>query len=136
MPVQEIRKFKTVLPNGREILVSTTEAQIVLQVRQLPLREDDLLGPVIHVAAALTAAECVALASELLRAAAPLLEQAAAEHGSLFSARLFWSISLHNVYVVTMHLGPMCLQLEDMAYEYKKRTHFSPLIRANVSATR
>jgi len=78
MPVQEIRKFKTVLPNGREILVSTTEAQIVLQVRQLPLREDDLLGPVIHVAAALTAAECVALASELLRAAAPLLEQAAA----------------------------------------------------------
>ena len=82
MPVQEIRKFKTVLPNGREILVSTTEAQIVLQVRQLPLREDDWLSPVVHVAAALTAAltaaECVALASELLRAAAPLLEQAAA----------------------------------------------------------
>ena len=66
------------LPFTLKIVEHSCHLLIVLQVRQLPLREDDLLGPVIHVAAALTAAECVALASELLRAAAPLLEQAAA----------------------------------------------------------
>jgi hypothetical protein len=73
MTIEQMQRSKISLPHGREVIITTTPSQIVLQLQQHKQSDDDLLTPVVNVAAALTPAECVALAGELLRMASPLL---------------------------------------------------------------
>ncbi len=69
-----MHRSKTSLPHGREVIIFSTPSQIVLQLQQHKLSDDDLLSPVVNVAAALTPKEYIALAGELLRAASPLID--------------------------------------------------------------
>jgi len=75
MTVQETHRSKISLPHGREAIIFTTPSQVVLHLQQHKVSDDDLLSPVVNVAAALTPQECFALSSELLRAASSLLEK-------------------------------------------------------------
>ncbi len=59
MAVEQTYRSKTSLPHGREVILMSTPSQIVLQLRQHKQSEDDVLTPVVNVAAALTPAECI-----------------------------------------------------------------------------
>ena len=86
MAIEHMQRSKTSLPHGREVIIITTPSQIVLQLQQHKLSDDDLLSPVVNVAATLTPQECVALAGELLRVASPLLDKPAASTSSSLSS--------------------------------------------------
>jgi len=75
MTVEQTYRSKTTLSDKREIRIYSSPSHIVLQIRHHKSGEDDLLNPVLHVAAALTPQECVALSAQLLRAASSLLDK-------------------------------------------------------------
>lgn len=89
MTIEQTQRSKTSLPHGREVIIITTPSQIVLQLQQHKQSEDDLLSPVVTVAAALTPQECVALAGELLRIASPLLDKPAVSNSNSLSSHKF-----------------------------------------------
>ena len=61
------------LDNGDKVLVYSDTDHIVLQLRHSVATEEDMLAPSFKVAVPLTAAEAIAVASELLNAALPQL---------------------------------------------------------------
>ncbi len=77
MTTQDMQRSKTSLAQGREVILLSTPSQIILQLQQHKLSDDDLLSPVVNIAAPVTAQECVALAAELLRVASPFLDKPA-----------------------------------------------------------
>ena len=89
MAIEQMQRSKTSLPQGREVILITTPSQIVLQLQQHKQSEDDLLSPVVNVAAVLTPQECVALAGELLRVASPFLDKPAVSDANSLSSQRF-----------------------------------------------
>jgi hypothetical protein len=93
MSEKDIQSWKKKLPGGKQIKISCGGTQIILQLRQMVASEDDPLTTSLQVAVALTPAECVTFALELLRAASPQLEgmqQAIANHPDVESIKKSW----------------------------------------------
>lgn len=75
MSTKSMQWTSKTLANGKKILLYSDTQQVVLQLRSQVASEEDVVTPSFRVAVSLTPAETVTLATDLLRAASPQIDQ-------------------------------------------------------------